>query len=125
MSLADNKQYILIGIGLIAGIGFCIGGIFVPPLLIPGGLLITGSLGALAGVVAKKVSSGQSSPRAENNPSTPDIIGGRERSPSITISIDNRSVTFTPHFDGNGFIRRPPTPMPNLEEQQHHRLTLV
>ncbi len=119
----ENKYNILIAASLVAGVGLCIGGIFYPPLLIPGGLLITGGLGALAALIAKKHST---SPRATPESQT-DTIGTRERAPSVTITIDNRSVTFTPHFDGNGYIRRGPTPeaQGEVNEPSGVRLTLV
>lgn len=115
MSNTDNRFYLIVGFSLIAGIGLCIGGIFAPPLLIPGGVLITGSLGALTALIAKKR---VSTPKAARPDAPTEQPAARERTPSISIAIDNRSVTFTPLYDGAHAVVRPPTPAPNLREQR-------
>lgn len=117
MQLKYNKYNIAFLLILLSGIGFCIGGIFVPPLLAPGVVCLTAAAGMATMLCKSKYGTSNASEEVQEDHE-------EAQSPSIVI-IDNRSINFTPHFD---MIMRPPNP--SMEQREAHlensrRLTLI
>ena len=121
---------------LLAGIGLCIGGIYLAPLLIPGGVCLAGAFGMYASAYTRMYPW-----RMEQDTTTAAQAMGAEQEqvpgyvkpedhPHFTMLIDNHSVTYAPHFemarhtDEPGLHRSQSEPVQLHNAHETQRLTL-
>lgn len=114
-----NKVFILL---FISGVALCIAGIWVPPLLVPGGVCLTGAFAMYASAYTRMYSWRQDKvPTPVPTANIPREHCEQER-PNVTINVDDHSVNFTPHFD---MIQTDPNPRLEIMESHKNRLTIV
>lgn len=94
-----DKQYnIVFAFLLTAGLGLCIAGIWIPPLLVPGGVFLTGAFGMYASAYTRMYPwrmDEEEGARAEPMPLHEE---SHERQPDVTINIDDHTKIFAPAY---------------------------
>ena len=101
----DRHYNIAFWLLLLAGIGLCIGGIFIPPLLIPGGVCLAGSFGMYSSAYTRMYPwhldqnpTAATQAMSSEQEQVPGYVKPEDH-PHFTMLIDDHSVTFAPHFE--------------------------
>lgn len=111
MAHAWDKHYNKVFVTLIIiGIGLCIGGIWLPPLLIPGGVVLAGALSMYASAYTRMYPWRQDNPAEPiptqaptletiplQRPNTPNL--SHESEPDIAIMVGDTRIDFHPHYE--------------------------
>ena len=105
IKLAKQHKDIMFWALLISGIGFCIGGCFVPVLIPVGGILLSGAIALARDTEAVPV---QNAPSDPPPPPESEIQAARDDSDGVDVSL---------HFDFDRHYRRSRQP-PLSEDQQ-------
>lgn len=116
----DKHYRIVFVIMLVSGIALCIGGIFLPPLLIPGGVTLAGAMGMYASANVRMYPWHEDDPQDAQSPENLDLVRPVEEhvQNNIQINILDRHVEFHPHYD---VIQRPHNPSLELRELHESR----
>ena len=111
----DKKYNVVFVIMLVSGIALCIGGIWLPPLLIPGGVCLTGAFAMYASAYTRMYPWRQDDVvvNTVENTQRPDTTTNNTQ---VNILIQDRHVEFHPHYD---MIARPRNP--SLEDRELHQ----
>lgn len=115
-----DKQYsIVFIIMLVSGIALCIAGIWITPLLVPGGVALTGAAAMFANAFTRMY------PWRQDN-EAPKAAEPHIHSETINIIVEDHHTEFHPHFD---MIVRAPNPSLEIRELEaeasERKLTII
>ena len=115
----DKRSDIVFFTLLVCGIALCIGGIWLPPLLVPGGICLSGAFGMFASSYVRMYpwSARDEAPATcQSEPVPPSVLN---------VNIDDHHVEYHPHYD---MILRQANPSLEIMEQHQraeHGLQLI
>lgn len=112
----DKHYGLAFALMLFSGIGLCVGGIWLAPLLIPGAVCLAGAFGMYASANVRmypweEKPANESQEHENIRVSEPNVLN---------VNIDDHHVEFHPHYD---MIVRPCNP--SLEEREIHQAKLA
>ncbi len=118
----DKKNNAVFALLILGGLSLCIAGVWVPPLLVPGGVFLTGAFGMWASAYvrmypweAKMEADASETPGTRASIEHPNVDNVNH--PNVTnVTIDDHHIEFHAHYD---MIVRPSHPTP--EQQEIHR----